>query len=224
MRELYHFSRVLKRPPGTLAARAISFCYSAFLMKDMTRKRLLWTLAGFAVAAGPEAAFWLGARAAVAQPPAGRCGLLVLGYPSNSDGTLSPEQRDRVKTAVAIVHDFDCERVVISGAPVRNEHSEAATMALAAVRLGMPRERIRLEERARSTLENARFSAPKLSGLDTIFVVSNGLHAHRGVRALCSEAPKLCSKARPAARYYPLRRFFLKFPAALYEGLACLKG
>lgn len=192
-------------------------------MKFPTRKALPAALAAFAALAGPETAFWLGARAARPAPPAGTCGVLVLGYPSAADGTLSAEQRDRVETAVWIVEKYDCERVVFSGAAVRNAYSEAATMALAAVRRGVPRERIRLEERARSTVENARFSAPKLRDLDAVFVVSNGLHAHRGARALCREAPDLCAKARPAARYYPLRRFFLKFPAAVYEGVAWLK-
>jgi vancomycin permeability regulator SanA len=149
---------------------------------------------------------------------------LVLGYPSRSDGTLSGEQRDRVRTAVRVALDYACEPVVISGGAVRNEYSEAATMALRAVKLGLPRERLRLEEKATTTVENARFGAPKLGEPGTVFVVSNGLHAHRGVRDLCREAPALCAKARPAAFYYPFGRYFLKFPAAIHEGLAWLRG
>lgn len=170
-----------------------------------------------------EIAFFIGSRFAVAVAPQGTCALLVLGYPSKRDGTLSAEQRDRVATAVEVAAAYRCDPVVISGGAAHNAYSEAATMALEAVRRGLPRTRIRLEDRATTTAENARFSAPKLKDADTIYVVSNGLHAHRGVRALCAEAPDLCAKARPAARYYPLRRFFLKFPAALYELAAWLR-
>ncbi len=97
-------------------------------------------------------------------------------------------------------------------------------MALQAVKLGLPRKSIRLEEKATSTIENVRFSAPKLEGVGTIYIVSNGLHAHRGVRDFCREVPNRCGQVRPAARYYPFRRYFLKFPAALHEGLARLKS
>ncbi|PCI39851.1 MAG: hypothetical protein COB53_02485 [Elusimicrobia bacterium] len=171
-----------------------------------------------------EFAFWLGANAARPVAPMGTCGILVLGYPSKSDGTLSAEQRDRITTAVKVALEFKCSPVVISGGAVRNEFSEAAAMAVEAVKRGLPRENILLEEKARYTLQNIRFSAPKLRDVETIYVVSNGLHAHRGVRYFCSEIPDMCAKVRPAAVYYPFRRFFLKFPAAAHEIRAWLRG
>jgi hypothetical protein len=49
-------------------------------------------------------------------PPAGSCGVLVLGYPSESNGSPNDVQKMRVATGVRAYRSNNCDQIVFSGA------------------------------------------------------------------------------------------------------------
>lgn len=137
-------------------------------------------------------------------PPSGKsCEVLVLGYPSNNDGTASSVQEMRVTAGVRAFREHKCDRLIFSGAAVKNHIVEAHTMAQLAQRLGVPSDRIAVETQARTTWENIKFSISKLEKSDLILIVSDSLHAHRGRRYLCKQRPDLCDRSLIVVRYQP---------------------
>lgn len=102
--------------------------------------------------------------------------IVVLGAKVLPDGVPSPALVARVERALALRTD---ELVLFSGG------GAPATEALAAFRLaqtlGLPPEAGMLEERSRSTFENARFSAELLAhrGIDEVVLVTDDFHAYR---------------------------------------------
>jgi uncharacterized SAM-binding protein YcdF (DUF218 family) len=159
-------------------------------------KRLLLTalfVASFIFAA-TKAAFWLAAVSASRPSSEQDCAVLILGYPTKADGTVSPVARFRVEAGVQVYRKHRCSKLVLSGAAVRNEHVEAESMAALAKRLGVPNESIVLEQRARSTWENVGCTARLLPSTDRILVVSDSLHAKRAARYACRQDPRLCER------------------------------
>jgi uncharacterized SAM-binding protein YcdF (DUF218 family) len=167
-----------------------------------------------AIGLGSELAFRLATASPAAPPPGSGCAVLVLGYPSRSDGSPDPIQRSRVAAGVATLDAFRCETLVLSGGAAHNAFVEADAMAGVARELGVAGDRVALERRARDTWENVAFSLPFLEGRGTVYVVSEALHARRGVRYLCRQRPDLCASAQPVAAAVP---FWWKPPAAAYE-------
>jgi uncharacterized SAM-binding protein YcdF (DUF218 family) len=140
-----------------------------------------------------KAAFWLAAVSAP-RPSQHDCAVLVLGYPTQADGTVSPVERFRVEAGIQVYREHQCSKLVLSGAAVRNEHVEAESMAAFAKRLGVPNESIVLERTARSTWENVGCTARLLPSTDRILVVSDSLHAKRAARYACRQDPRLCER------------------------------
>jgi uncharacterized SAM-binding protein YcdF (DUF218 family) len=85
--------------------------------------------------------------------------LIVLGTPSNLDGTPSPEQRERVLEGVREYQAGVAPQIIMSGAAAHNSYVEAHTMALFAIRQGVPASAILEEPRARNTIQNIFYSA-----------------------------------------------------------------
>jgi uncharacterized SAM-binding protein YcdF (DUF218 family) len=141
----------------------------------------------------------------------------VLGYPSHSDGTPSFVQAMRVAAGVRAYQESKCDRLVFSGAAVKNQIVEAQTMAQLARRLGVPSNQIGLETQARNTWENIKFSIPILSTDRRILLASDSLHAQRGRRYLCKQRPDLCARTFVAVEYRPFDRWWWKVAAAGYE-------
>jgi len=166
---------------------------------------------------GSEMAFRIAATAPAAPPPGRDCAVLVLGYPSRSDGSPDPVQRGRVATGVAVLRTFRCGTLVLSGGAAHNAFVEADAMAGTARELGVADDRIALERRARNTWENVALSLPFLEHRGALYVVSEALHARRGVRYLCLQRPDLCASAQPVAAPIPLTRLWWKPLAATYE-------
>ena len=82
--------------------------------------------------------------------------LIVLGYPSNPDGTSSPEQRERVLEAVRQLKDGVAAHMIVSGAAAHNRFIEPDAMARLAVSQGVPASAVVEETSAFSTAENIR--------------------------------------------------------------------
>jgi uncharacterized SAM-binding protein YcdF (DUF218 family) len=149
--------------------------------------------------------------------PGKSCVVLVLGYPTNNDGTTSQVQELRVATGVRAYRQNNCDRIVFSGAAVKNQIVEAQTMAQLARGAGIPATAINLETQARTTWENIKFSIPALATSDLILIASDGLHAHRGRRYLCKQRPDLCARTFVGAVYRPLDRPWWKVGSICYE-------
>jgi uncharacterized SAM-binding protein YcdF (DUF218 family) len=71
-------------------------------------------------------------------------------------------------------------RILFSGGGPNRAAPEAAAMRAYALEAGVPADAIETEERSRSTLQNARFSADRLGGFpDRIVLVTDGFHLPR---------------------------------------------
>lgn len=169
-------------------------------------------------AAGPETAYWLGAQAFAEPAPGEPCAVLVLG------AVAREIQEKRVAAGVEAFVRAGCGAFVVSGGAVRSDVSEADTMALLAFQRGIPEEKIKREDESRNTWENVGKSLPLMKDYPRVFVVSDSLHAHRGVEYLCRRAPERCPKIFPFGYYEPLAQPGLKLRAALHEAGAWVKS
>jgi uncharacterized SAM-binding protein YcdF (DUF218 family) len=104
-----------------------------------------------------------------ADPGRGKsCAVLVLGYPSASDGKPDRVQEVRVAAGVRGYHYERCDRLVFSGAAVQNQIVEAQTMAQLARDSGVRSDRLILETQARNTWENIKFFIPLMAPFDLL--------------------------------------------------------
>ncbi len=90
-----------------------------------------------AIVSSSELADWVACHVATNSADLTSCGVLVLGYPSNDDGTANTIQAVRVATGVQAYREHHCDRLVFSGAAVKNRIVEAKTMARLAYSLGV---------------------------------------------------------------------------------------
>jgi uncharacterized SAM-binding protein YcdF (DUF218 family) len=164
-----------------------------------------------------ELADWVACNVATSPPAAGSCGVLVLGYPSESNGSPNDVQKMRVATGVRAYQAHNCDRIVFSGAAVKNQIVEAKAMAQLAYGLGIQSSQIELETHARNTWENIKFSIPSLEKYDRILITSDSLHAQRGRRYLCKQRPNLCGRAIVSVRYQLFDRWWWKIGSGCYE-------
>ncbi len=107
--------------------------------------------------------------------------VIVLSGGQRDDGTMGAHTARRVTAAVAAFHQAGAARLVVTGTGVGHKPLDVAIpMAEAAAAAGVPRDRILIEPRARSTLQNALFSADLL-GPDPgpVILVTNRFHLPR---------------------------------------------
>ncbi|MBC7302465.1 MAG: YdcF family protein [Nocardia sp.] len=110
-------------------------------------------------------------------------GIVVLGYGLLPDGALRPELENRLTAAwmQAIAAPFS--PVIVTGGNPRNGISEAEAMRRWLVARGLPGDRIHVEDRAGSTVQNALFSTRLLRdlGATSAVVVTSPNHIRRAV-------------------------------------------
>lgn len=189
------------------------------------RRRLVAFAAALlcAIPLASECVYWLAARLSDPGERSGSCAVLVLGYPTRADGSADPIQRLRVTAAVEAFQRRRCQRLVVSGGAAHNERIEADAMAELARELGVASESIVAERAARNTWENVALSLPSLEGFDSLYVVSDSLHALRGRRYVCEQRPELCARTFAAGAYHPFEGLWWKVPGSLWEGRAWLR-
>lgn len=107
--------------------------------------------------------------------------IIVLGSPADSEGNPTPEQLARVTEAV---HEYErgvAPRLIVTGGRTSHGFVEAQVMARSAEALGVPSSFIIQEPNARSTIENACYSARimKARGWRSAEVVSAASHLPR---------------------------------------------
>jgi uncharacterized SAM-binding protein YcdF (DUF218 family) len=175
------------------------------------------------VVALSETAYRLAYRPVSRGAHVGGCAVLVLGYPTESDGNPHPLQRFRVQAGVTAYRENCCNRIVFSGGAVRNQYAEARTMAEIAHGLGVPEHDMAVEDHARTTWENIGCSARYLENAKTVLLVSDSIHAQRAKRYACRQNPSLCSNMVAAGALPPLALLPWSVFASVYELLVRLR-
>lgn len=178
-------------------------------------KRVVGAAAGLgALVAWGELSHWWASRQGLGSSTGEPDVVVVLGYPANRDG--SPHRLQRWRTELA-VQTGPRATLVFTGGARTGERSEAAQMAGLARALGVPDERIVLEEESHTTWENVTNVVPLLEDADRIAIVSNAVHARRARRYLTQQRPDLAARLVPAADYRLFDHWWLKPILAGYE-------
>jgi len=132
------------------------------------------------------AAVFADAGVAQAQPPVvqkdfSKPAIVILGYGLNDDGTMRPILRRRVLTGLTVAQFFPQSPIIVTGGNPRNGKTEAGQMRKMLLMLGFPDHRIIVEDKANSTVQNARFSVPlaKEAGTTGIILVTSSTHQDR---------------------------------------------
>lgn len=107
--------------------------------------------------------------------------IVVLGYGLKPNGTMRWILHTRVLAALAIAQMFPQAPIIVTGGNPRNGNTEAEQMGKMLRLYGTPRQRIILEERAASTVQNAEFSVPlaEEAGASGIILVTSSSHQDR---------------------------------------------
>lgn len=150
---------------------------------DETRNRL--TAAAVALVSALFAVFALaGAPGAHAQPAGkdfSKPAIVILGYGLTPDGWMRPILFTRVLTGLAVAQAFPQSPIIVTGGNPRQGRTEAGEMRNLLQMLGFPANRIILEDKANSIVQNARFSVPLAKKADTsgIILVTSSTHQDR---------------------------------------------
>jgi uncharacterized SAM-binding protein YcdF (DUF218 family) len=107
--------------------------------------------------------------------------LIVLGTPARSDGTPSPELRERVDEAVREYRAGVASHIIMTGGAAHNRFVEAQVMADDAVGQGVPRHAIAVEGQAKDTIQNVWYSRKimQANGWHSAEVISSPHHLPR---------------------------------------------
>jgi uncharacterized SAM-binding protein YcdF (DUF218 family) len=137
----------------------------------------------FAVAAAMGV---LSPAAAQAQPPAAagkdfsKPAIVILGYGLNNDGSPRWILHTRVLAGIAVAQFFPQSPIIVTGGNPQNGKTEAGQMRNMLALLGFPANRIIVEDKANSTVQNARFSVPLAKEADTSGIILVTSTTHQG--------------------------------------------
>jgi uncharacterized SAM-binding protein YcdF (DUF218 family) len=107
--------------------------------------------------------------------------IVILGYGLNPDGTMRAILRRRVLTGLTVAQFYPQSPIIVTGGNPQNGNTEAGQMRKMLMLLGFPDNRIIVEDRANSTVQNAQFSVPlaKEAGTSGIILVTSTTHQGR---------------------------------------------
>lgn len=107
--------------------------------------------------------------------------IVILGYGLKPNGTMRLILHTRVLAGMAVGHMFPQSPIIVTGGNPRNGNTEAGQMRKMLRLYGIPEERIIVEDRAASTVQNAAFSVPlaKQAGASGIILVTSSSHQDR---------------------------------------------
>ncbi len=107
--------------------------------------------------------------------------IVILGYGLKPSGGLRLISHTRVLAGLAVAHIFPKATIIVTGGNPVNGNTEGGQMRKMLRMYGIPEERIIVEDRASSTVENARFSVPlaKEAGASGIILVTSSSHQDR---------------------------------------------
>lgn len=112
-----------------------------------------------------------------------RSAIVILGAAVLPDGTASPSLARRIARGAKAYHDGACDVVICSGGLGAFAPSEAEVMQTELLKLGVPQEALFLEDRSRTTFENAvnSIKIAKTHGYSHLTVVSDRYHLPRAL-------------------------------------------
>lgn len=121
------------------------------------------------------------AQPAVAQKDFTKPAIVILGYGLQDNGTMRQILRRRVLVGLTVAQFFPQSPVIVTGGNPRNGNTEAGQMRKMLLMLGFPDNRIIVEDKANSTVQNAAFSVPlaKEAGTTGIILVTSSTHQDR---------------------------------------------
>lgn len=107
--------------------------------------------------------------------------IVILGYGLTPSGTMRLILHTRVLAGLAVAQIFPQAPIIVTGGNPRNGNTEAGQMSKMLRLYGIPPERIIVEDRANSTVQNAAFSVPlaKQAGTSGIILVTSSSHQDR---------------------------------------------
>jgi uncharacterized SAM-binding protein YcdF (DUF218 family) len=107
--------------------------------------------------------------------------IVILGYGLAPDGSMRAILRRRVMTGLIVAQFFPQSPIIVTGGNPQSGKTEAGQMRNMLMLLGFPADRIIVEDKANSTVQNARFSVPlaKQSGTSGIILVTSTTHQGR---------------------------------------------
>jgi len=107
--------------------------------------------------------------------------IIVLGNPTKSDGTPTPEMRERVLEGVREYQAGVAPRIIMTGAAAHNQYVEAHAMAQLAESNGVPESAVIEEPQAKNTIQNIYYSEEIMQahGWHRAEVVSSPSHLPR---------------------------------------------
>lgn len=156
------------------------------------------------IALFPEAVIFLGSNHGYIKEAQDNCCVIALGFPGKPDGTPGAIQRFRMEIALDAFKNYRCRALILSGGNPHSTRAEADSMATLAASRGVPAERMFLEKRSRSTVENIQYSLPFVQAGEHVFLASDVAHALRAKSILCRQDPDQCRRTHVAAPYRPL--------------------
>lgn len=83
--------------------------------------------------------------------------IIVLGYPTNQDGTISKTLQLRCEQALHLANELHINNIIVSGNSVHNQYSEAKCMH-DYLKQYLPHTNIIMETKALNTYDNIRYS------------------------------------------------------------------
>ncbi|MCS5479949.1 YdcF family protein [Corynebacterium sp. YIM 101645] len=107
--------------------------------------------------------------------------IIVLGNGLNTDGSVHPNLAHRLEAAHALAITRPTTPIVVSGGLTPDGHIEAHAMREWLIANGVPASRIIVEDRANSTVTNARYARQLLPGATSVIVVTSENHLRRAV-------------------------------------------
>jgi uncharacterized SAM-binding protein YcdF (DUF218 family) len=140
------------------------------------------------------------------------------------DGDIQPEllRSSRLAAGARAWQAGRAPLIILSGSG-----GETATMAAAVARFDIPDDAVLLENRSRSTRDNARFTAAlaQRHGVERILLVTSSLHMpralqafhHAGLEAIPVPVPEIAPRAHWRDRWLPSRRALWRSGRALKE-------
>ncbi|ORB30060.1 YdcF family protein [Mycolicibacterium parafortuitum] len=107
--------------------------------------------------------------------------IVILGYGLKPNGTMRLILHTRVLAGLAVAQMFPQAPIIVTGGNPRNGNTEAGQMGKMLRLYGIPAERVIVEDRANSTVQNAAFSVPlaEKAGTSGIILVTSSSHQDR---------------------------------------------
>jgi uncharacterized SAM-binding protein YcdF (DUF218 family) len=106
--------------------------------------------------------------------------IVILGYGLAPDGSMRAVLRRRVMTGLIVAQFFPQSPIIVTGGNPQNGKTEAGQMRNMLQLLGFPANRIIVEDRANSTVQNAQFSVPLAKQADTSGIILVTSTTHQG--------------------------------------------